>query len=255
MSSSPPQLGIRRLVMGLGMVMASMLSYPPASAAPALPNLVAVPPFDLGMGVADGEDFFDPNARRALRFSVAIANRGDVPLEVVGITRTDRSLDALQCVDWIAGFACTAHQRVGSFRYHEAHGHWHFDGFALYEIRYLREDGSVDWDGEPATVARKVSFCMADSAPEDDVAIPPKGPRYSEICPGVLQGISPGWRDVYGEYLEGQQMFLDTLPDGRYALSVTANPDGVLLEEDASDNRAHVVIEVQDGALAEGEPL
>ena len=52
-----------------------------------------------------------------------------------------------------------------------------------------------------------------------------------------MQGISPGWRDVYTSDLDGQQIPLAGVPRGRdYALVITADPSNRLWETDETDN-------------------
>lgn len=223
-----------------------------------LPNLVPLPPESntIFVGPPDGAD----TPYGALRFSVAIANRGRFALDLVPVpTHVTEGLSrarAEQCVIWVAGRACRKREQVGEFLYHaEAdHRHYHFEGFASYELRSLRADGTPEMDGPPVAGGQKVSFCLEDVDPEEDGLAyqvrNPSNPVYVAACIGTLgiQGISPGWRDVYSWDLTGQQILLDGVPDDvPYALMVRVNPEQRLLETTTEDNTAYQVVTLRDG--------
>ena len=83
-----------------------------------------------------------------------------------------------------------------------------------------------------------MSFCLRDSrkAPEG------RGPtrrHYGDCGRKKVQGISPGWADVYRADLPGQMLKLpDELADGQYCLYAVADPLGLLRETDEGDNAA-----------------
>ncbi|HET6583393.1 MAG TPA: lysyl oxidase family protein [Nannocystaceae bacterium] len=129
------------------------------------------------------------------------------------------------------------------FHYSECHNHFHFDGYAVYEL--------VNDDGVVAT-GHKQAFCLLDwdswAWPGDDV-------HYS--CSN--QGISRGWYDEYYAYWSGstyqgldcQWIDITDVAPGTYTLRVAVNPPAAgtavppLVEIDYSNNvaEAQVVIE------------
>ncbi len=58
----------------------------------------------------------------------------------------------------------------------------------------------------------------------------------------VRQGISVGWGDDYGAFLEGQSIDVTGLPSGTYRLTHTVNASGRLRERTRANNSASVRI-------------
>ena len=120
-------------------------------------------------------------------------------------------------------------QMVGTVEYHPTHGHMHFDEWTIMSLRKIDEDNMenpYEWPiiGEGA----KVGFCVMDlgncsdesAGCRDDESIYSEGellsqddfPNYglgggSYSCSPLSQGISSGYNDTYGSYLDG--MFLN----------------------------------------------
>ncbi len=241
-----------------------------------LPNLTAITPYDVQIGVADGSVDGDPRAPRALRFSVATRNTGVYSLELQATPEPDELTDnasrrpANQCVGW-ADRACTQTRSVGDLVWHEAHGHWHFEDYARYELRRLLPDGSVDESAGGLIVpGEKASFCLQDTDPPGS---DPEQDRYEDFasyyldlvtthsgmyagCTDTRQGISPGWADAYGFALPGQQIPLAGVPAGDYALVVTIDPEHRLYETSEGDNRAVRIVSIPaDGATDVTPPI
>jgi hypothetical protein len=60
-----------------------------------------------------------------------------------------------------------------------------------------------------------------------------------------VQGISPGWADVYSARLADQVLDLpDGLADGTYCLHTEADPYRLLREVDPTDNAAVVTVQI-----------
>lgn len=219
----------------------------PAAPAPQYPNLVPLPAFDLDFDQIPG----DPPG---LRFAVATANRGNYALDLFG--RPDGSTSkapAEQCVAWATDRVCSGRETVGSFVWHPEHAHYHFEDFALYELRRFRGDGRVDMSRRGLVASSgKVSFCVIDVERDRDPDSPLytlPHPLYNSCLSAVgFQGISPGWRDVYGAGTPGQFFPLRKLSAGRFALLVVSDPAGRLFETDESDNRAVAGIQIDPGA-------
>lgn len=219
--------------------------------APQLPNLVPLPPLDIEIGAPDSRPTGPPVG--ALRFGVAVANRGDHHLDLFGRPQDPlgQVSAAEQCVEWASDRMCSARKEVGRFIWHPEHGHHHFEDFALYELRRFRGRGRPDMRPRGLVAGgTKVSFCLMDIEREDDGATFPQGsPVYLSCAAGTgFQGISKGWMDIYAPSQEGQQIELSDVKDGRYALVVKTDPDGRLLESTDRDNIAVTGIELSDGA-------
>ncbi len=132
---------------------------------------------------------------------------------------------------------------IGSFFYHPEHEHWHIDAIAEYQLWPVDSEGLV---GEPVGTGRKASFCLRDDAPFFDDPRPEKWadfPVFGE-CNASVQGISPGWIDIYDSNTPGQLIDITGLPDGAYALVSRANPDGVVYEPDIRNNIDITLIEI-----------
>jgi hypothetical protein len=212
-----------------------------------LPNLVPLPAFDIAIGPSNSS----PDASVALRFAAATANKGDFALDLfgqpdeIGVT----SAAASQCVDWGIDRVCASRRTVGRFLWHPDHGHYHFEDFALYELRRFRPNGKVNFKprGLVAT-SGKVSFCVIDveqdRSPSSPLYLFPY-PLYYSCFAGVgFQGISPGWRDVYSAFTQGQEFPREELIPGRLALVIYADPVDRLHETRNDDNLAVTGIEI-----------
>lgn len=212
-----------------------------------LPNLVPLRPFHVVVNLADDR------STEALRFSFAVANRGAWPLDLESRPAhadTARS-EAWQCVSWITTRGCVARQHSGALRWHESHGHFHYGGFARYELRRV-VDGGVDWSRSGlVTAQRKVSYCLTNGPRDRWSSADPLGPNPAYVCGNWigLQGISPGYVDIYDWELPGQFLRISGLPNGRYALAVTVNPNGSLAERSRTDNKAVIGVTLR-GATA-----
>lgn len=213
-----------------------------ASVTPAqLPNLVALPPFDIHVGEADRESPSDVPAP-AIRFATGASNRSDHALELSGQPTSATEATAQQCVAWAAPRICTERKNVGKFAWHPEHGHYHFQDFALYQLRRLRPNGApiMRKSGLVAT-SGKVSYCIIDVEQEES-----RGPLYAAPYPlyysclaGLsMQGISPGWKDIYSDATPGQQIPLEGIADGDYALVIFIDPLNRLAESSDADNRS-----------------
>jgi hypothetical protein len=227
-----------------------------------LPNVVPLPPYDIRIDLADGEIYGDPDAKLALRFSVAIENTGAYALEMRAVGREPSEYlpgatrrGAAQCIRWVSRL-CNETVPVGEFVWHEAHGHWHVADYALYELRRLDENGAPDMtEAGLVTTAHKVSFCLQDSKqadappPSDDPLTPV--PLYPS-CNEYVQGISPGWADVYDYGLDDQQIPVLGIPDGIYALVVRINPDRAIHQSNYMDDVAFAKLQIIEGGTQAG---
>ena len=102
------------------------------------------------------------------------------------------------------------------FGYSPCHKHYHFSNYALYELFSADPRSSV---GQPVLTGRKQAFCLED-VERDPAAVNP--PPAFFTCSN--QGITPGWADTYGSYLDGQWLDITRVNPGSYWLRVTINP-------------------------------
>jgi hypothetical protein len=58
----------------------------------------------------------------------------------------------------------------------------------------------------------------------------------------IVQGLSPGWVDIYEWYLPGQYLDVSGVPNGDYVLETTADPDNKLVESNENNNCGTVLI-------------
>jgi hypothetical protein len=94
------------------------------------------------------------------------------------------------------------------FHWSDCHGHYHFDGYAYYDL--LGSDGSV------VATGHKQAFCLLDYSPwawNDD--------QEDYTCGN--QGISVGWEDIYGSYLDCQYVDITDVTPGDYTLRISVN--------------------------------
>lgn len=116
------------------------------------------------------------------------------------------------------------------FEYSACHEHFHFNGYAQYELR--RTDGSLAAEGH------KQAFCLLDfyRYPGTDET----GAHYD--CDN--QGIQRGWQDVYDADLDCQWVDVTGVDPGDYRLRIDLNVDHVLLESNYDDNSAEVTVTI-----------
>lgn len=196
----------------------------PASA----PDLKSLPAFDIGLNRSGTQ----------LRFAATVWNGGGGPLVVDGFRSGDGNhMDAYQYFYDEQGNE-TGYQPVGEFGWHgKNHQHWHFENFARY--RLLKADQTQ------AVKSRKASFCLANTDMVD-YTIPradwkPGNTDLSSDCGGsealsLRQVLSNGSGDTYHQYRAGQAFPIKDLPDGVYYIAVEANAEGVLVEQETTNN-------------------
>jgi hypothetical protein len=215
-----------------------------------LPNLRSLPPEDVEIRIADGQ--------RQLWFSSIIANAGYGPAEVTPddlspcpsgqqhasqVLYRDSARDARfdRAVD-----QKTSTRNGGCMLDHPGHGHWHFDAVARYALTRPN-------DLSPVVRSDKVSFCLRDNRETPSVSAVKVPKHYGDCGPEKAQGISPGWADVYDTDLPDQHLVLPAdLPNGVYCLHNEADPLGLLLETDETDNAAVLAVNISGERVATG---
>ena len=205
-----------------------------------LPDLEMVTPESLYIEV-DRE-----TGDRAIRFDTTVANLGQGPLELVGTY--DPATDQTRAIQRIRTRAGGVVERfVGSFVFHPGHSHWHFEDFTAIELWSHGPDGSLE---ELEATTDKMTFCLMDSE-RVEASRPGVASRGAfGGCGQGVQGISVGWADVYGPTLPGQELDISGVPDGRYAVRSTADPDNRLPETDETNNTVIAYVEIRGTSIA-----
>jgi hypothetical protein len=216
-----------------------------------LPNLRSLPPEDVEIRV-DG-------AQRQLWFTSIIANAGIGPAEVIPdqlLPCPPGQQHASQVLYHDSGGnrqyepktdLRTTTRRGGCMLDHPSHGHWHFDAMARYALTRRGQRS-------PLVSSDKVSFCLRDNREAPSASPIKVAKHYGDCGPDKVQGISPGWADVYDTDLPDQHLALPAgFPDGRYCLYNEADPLELLMETDDEDNTAAVAVRIR-GDAATVEP-
>jgi hypothetical protein len=171
--------------------------------------------------------------RTTIRFSNGVANIGNGPLELI---RKDEQVQ--EDGDKVATAIQRIYQDDGSFREHnvgqfafhaaEHHNHWHYEGFASFEL--LSEDGKT------VVKSKKEAFCLLDALHITRRLGGPDSPYYlQDVCKETpVSGISVGWADIYARNLPGQFIDITDVQSGIYWLKTTSNPDLLLQTIDGS---------------------
>jgi len=206
----------------------------PAPPQPLLPDLQVLGPSSLYIVPATDED------EKRLKFATVLWNAGPGVLEVHGSTGPDTDEISVQQVLYGEGGLQIPGGTVGRFDFEQRHGHLHLADFARYELWTVAEDGSLL---ELVALNDKVGFCLMDNVLiDEELTIGDGEPKYPIDCGGDVQGISPGYGDIYVAQLYEQDLVITDLPDGHYALINTVNPGGVIVETTTENNSAMVYL-------------
>lgn len=168
---------------------------------------------------------------KLLRFSNTVANLGDGKFELRPendpATGTTEAYQRLYSHDSAGNWYLSSETLVGDFRFHVAHGHWHFEDFALYELREVAGDGGI---GGVVRSTDKVTFCIIDTELVDASLEHAAGQAYTSCGQSVTQGLSVGWGDQYRWNLAGQSIDITGVSNGDYWLVSTADPANLINE-------------------------
>jgi len=149
------------------------------------------------------------SVRKLLRFPVEVINQGRADLTPP-----------------------SAGLRPDMFEWSSCHGHYHFKGFAEYEL--------LDGTGAIVLRGRKQAYCMEDSHQKL------LGPniKCSATSDCSAQGIQVGWSDVYGNDLDCQWLDVTDVPAGTYRLRIRANVLRKFHEENLENNAVIVLVTI-----------
>lgn len=202
-----------------------------------LPDLIISAPTEL---------FIENQAgRRQLRFNTTFINQGEGVFEVRGDFDYERELThATQHL--FAANGDKLEKAVGTFVFHPDHDHWHIGEYVVFQLWAV-----TDHDQPTRLVAStdKMSFCIWDRD-EHDLTLP-NAPqeRVYDLCENEIQGLSVGWADTYRANIEGQELDVTEIPDGRYLVRSEINPDRTMVESNYENNAVELLVELDDMSL------
>lgn len=191
---------------------------------------------------------------RLLRYTAEIVNVGAGPVEAQG-SRPDTSTQTMPVVQRIyddaAGFTDVP-SGTHMFWAGDGHNHWHLSDM---------EQGVLTpfSNGSQVGTSAKEGFHFADGS-AFDLSLPsaPQTKRYT-ACGGkscnidalsVKEGISVGWGDIYASGVALQWIDITGVANGKYVLTVTADPNGYFEESDTTNNSASATIRITSTNVA-----
>jgi hypothetical protein len=212
-----------------------------------VPDLIQIMPGRVGISTRRSAR---RGTRTLLTFASAAENHGTGPL----IVRASRTGGGTMRAWQVVGRSDGTRERVadaGVLRFVRGggHSHWHLEGFQRFELRTV--------GGTSLRRDRKTGFCLGDRYDATGSRRAPGEPAraiYRARCglndpfrTSLTQGISVGFGDPYPARVEGQFVDITGLPTGRYVLVQRIDPDGRLLDLDASNNVASMLVKVVRG--------
>lgn len=198
--------------------------------------------------------------QRCLRFTSDVRNTGAGALEVrvpwlaassgaggASSGFVPGQCQAEQVITRSDGAAAT--RPAGACEFHPAHAHFHYKDLISFTLYRTGRDGGI---GPAVATSLKESFCLADDDYFGFATAGPNGPREFVGQPGcnvpsqvnppsnaagtagsggayVIEGVSPGWGDVYTWDTPDQYIDVTNVPAGTYDLIEETNPSGSLL--------------------------
>lgn len=191
------------------------------------PDIQAIPAFSLVVAT-------DTSGNKLLRFSTRTWNSGDGPIELRARETGSAGQNVYQRIYLSDG---GYHDRLaGTFTWHPAHNHFHFDDYAVYTLQ------PVNAPGGSARTGTKMTFCIMDT---NSVNLSlPRAPQQAvyATCGSTIQGMSVGWADTYGYNLDGQSINITGLPNGDYSLTIEADPKNRIQEINEGNNTSCILV-------------
>jgi hypothetical protein len=208
-----------------------------------------------GESCYDGEKAENPGTEVCMRFEQTFANVGEGPAELrfpVAITNPPLTGTAFSRTYSSDGSHVDA--PAGTWEFHEAHHHYHYDNFVQSNL-WAADSKGRRLGSAPIRAGRKVSFCMEDEGIDSTMwgqeGVRPRAHQAPDCLffveqdanfNYIIQGLSPGWIDIYQWYLPGQYIEVSGVADGTYVLETIADPDNELVEPDESNNCGTVLV-------------
>ena len=231
----------------------ALIAPPGAQAATALyPDLRTLPPRDLELARVDvgGGDSSASGTHNVLRFSNTVWNAGEGDLEVRGVPGPQSSQTPGPAYQRIFDDTGAFTERdAGKVAWHEAHGHYHYDGWGLFQLWTAADYDAWVAQGKPpstiATTGSKTTSCILD---EEFIGTPaatrwPQQYRFSGCLANsqgqLLEGLAVGWGDTYDSWRYDQWIDLGptrTLAPGEYVLRSVVDPGNKIWESAGGTN-------------------
>jgi hypothetical protein len=172
--------------------------------------------------LCDCEYDYDEKGKPILKFSIAIANTGKVPLWIIlGKEQIDKDGNTIAPAKQkiYEDDGSEKYKDVGFFTKHiesdeiENHVHWHYKDIASLEL--------VDKNGKVVASSKKDGYCLADTFPYNSNSPPLFSASGCEQKTEV--GLTVGWADQYYRETEDQYIEIENIPSGKYHLRLTIN--------------------------------
>ena len=223
----------------------------PQPALPELPNLQALPPWDLTFAFPVTNGTTDPPqsmptpggrvgchaeelpAVRCLRMAFGVRNTGRGPMDLFlgpGSEAEDRAL--IQRI--YSSDGSTTERDAGTAVFHTSHAHYHHD--AAIGLELLKMDGTAAAPVHLKGFAHRNELLREWS-------------MFHPIWDTDGFGLTAGWGDYYEWDRPGNFVDFGINPDGRYVLRLTADPVGGILESNEADNAGYSVVDVAGDAV------
>ena len=186
----------------------------PPVGAEVLPDLMPMPPDNLGTKEVDG--------KWQVSFSTVIVNVGDGDLLLRATRDEGGEWSAEQLVPHSTSGAEVVPLGPAALAWGgDGHDHWHVARVASVWLAPFGADGKPT-RGDRSRIDTKIGFCFYDHTHELERG-PEKAVFSSHTCGHeedtvIGMGLSPGWNDTYARNLPGQNVDLTGLPDGKYRM-------------------------------------
>lgn len=246
----------------LGGLLAFLALWPGVAGAqvgtPTYPDIRSMPPTHLVLA----EQTVNDEVHHVMHFMPRIYNRGPGALEVQRVPQTSALADLNQRIyESPAGYR---DQRLAAVAISSPFA-FDLPNLQRYEVwteRAFKRAAARDFRrGTPLYFTEDVGHCVADVEQVDLTAVPSL-PIYS--CTAAVMGISPGWADVESP-IDPHTVDFGTapLPDGKYVLRATVDPDNLVWESEGKAdpakegrvaNQGLTNFEIANGALAWQDP-
>jgi hypothetical protein len=200
------------------------MTNPPESA---LPDLVALPAWDISTSNVGGRDLLD--------FGATVWDAGNAPLDVEGFrSGGSPTMNAYQF--FYENGKVIGKAPAGTMGFAD-YNRWHFEQFAEYNLLTAAK--------KLATPSQKEGFCIGPTDPVDQLL--PQAPAQPPLLlPGVIEcgvptalwvreNLPVGWGDTYLQSVPGQSFDITSIPNGTYYIEVVANPEKLLHETTTSN--------------------
>lgn len=214
-----------------------------------LPDLVPDAPEDLKLELTSGGS---TPPQLLLRFDAFVHNGGPGVLEIRGSQPDNAPAPSMQVVvqrEYAGPTRAAAYQDITisptprlQFQPLSGHNHFHlWDAIAYYLVGTGESSASLLFD------KAQLGFCFVDTEPIEAPFSPT--PEFlqsaNNFCeqgnPGastVFMGLSPGWRDVYEDFLPLQYIDVSDVLPGPYRVETVADPTNFVAELNEANNRS-----------------